>query len=168
MRYKKGSLNLSIQAIVILVMAMAVLGLGLGFIRTLIGQGQTQFEDAIGGVELENPPSTDQPFTVDANIKVKNSGEGSFKVGLYNNGNLGSDAIELKLGTCVPTPAAPMTLRSVAQTISEGNYASYKLIIVGNNAGQGTYVCALYAIKEGGTIPTDIKATKQIQITVTS
>ena len=38
---RKGSLNLSIEAIVIVVIAFVVLGLGLGFVRSQIGSIQS-------------------------------------------------------------------------------------------------------------------------------
>ena len=45
---KKGSLNLSINAIVILILAITMLGLGLAFMRNIFGSATEEFED-IGG-----------------------------------------------------------------------------------------------------------------------
>ena len=42
-RGKKGSLSLSVEAIVILVMAITMLGLGLGFIKSKFGQASETF-----------------------------------------------------------------------------------------------------------------------------
>ncbi len=49
---KKGSLNLSINAVVVIVLAIVMLGLGLGFIRGIFGQGLSQVEDQLK--QLEN------------------------------------------------------------------------------------------------------------------
>ncbi|MBC8501400.1 MAG: hypothetical protein ISS25_04805 [Nanoarchaeota archaeon] len=172
MMNKRGSLNLSIQAIVILVMAMAVLGLGLGFIRTLMGQGQSQFEEAIGSVELDNPPSADEPFTADANIKVKSSKEDSFKAGVYNDGTFTDTSyVKIELGSCIPTAGSAMTIRSLAQQISEGDFASYKSMIKGNSVDAGTYVCELiakgYTTAAAGTaVNPEEKMVKQVEIQV--
>ncbi|MBU1200970.1 MAG: hypothetical protein KJ583_01495 [Nanoarchaeota archaeon] len=84
LRNKKGSLNLSIEAIVILVMAMAVLGLGLGFIRGLITKGQGQFTTAIDNAELENPATAGNPITLDKTVQVKSGGTGIMKMGFFN------------------------------------------------------------------------------------
>jgi hypothetical protein len=42
---KKGSLNLSINAIVVLIMAITLLGLGLGFMKSMFASTTSQFED---------------------------------------------------------------------------------------------------------------------------
>jgi hypothetical protein len=150
-RNKKGSLDISIQAIVILVMAMAVLGLGLGFIRGLIGKGQAQFEEAIGSVELDNPPTAEDPFTSDFKIKVKSTGENSFKAGVYNDGTFSATTyVKINMGSCVPslpagTTGGPLILRSLSQTIAEGQYGSFRGIIEGNGMPTGTYVCKITA-----------------------
>ncbi|MFC2134063.1 hypothetical protein ACFLTH_05545 [Bacteroidota bacterium] len=162
---KNGSLNLSIQAIVILVMAMAVLGLGLGFIRTLMSQGQDQFEDAIGSVELSNPPSSADPFTVDGNINVDSptTKQTSFNVGVYNDGEFdATEVVSLSLGTCSPPkPDGGWEIRSVGQKIPEGSYASYRVLLPGPGTGD-LYVCELKASDGNG------EKVKQIQININS
>ena len=62
---RRGSLQLSINAIVILVMAMVVLGLGLTFIRNLFGGAQENFGRIIDNTQLENPASPDNPITIE-------------------------------------------------------------------------------------------------------
>jgi hypothetical protein len=43
--FKKGSLNLSINAIVVLIMAITLLGLGLGFMKSMFSSTTSQFEE---------------------------------------------------------------------------------------------------------------------------
>jgi len=50
---KKGSLELSINAIVILILAITILGLGLGFIKKQFGALGTQFEDVSAEIKGE-------------------------------------------------------------------------------------------------------------------
>ena len=52
---KKGSLNLSVNAIVILILAITMLGLGLGFVKGMFGKVSGQLEEKIS---QEQEPST--------------------------------------------------------------------------------------------------------------
>ncbi len=54
MRYKKkGSLNLSINAIVVLILAVTMLGLGLGFMKTMFGKATEQFGEVSGSMKQQ-------------------------------------------------------------------------------------------------------------------
>jgi len=50
---KRGSLNLSINAIVILILAITMLGLGLAFMRNIFGGATEEFEKVSGTVEKQ-------------------------------------------------------------------------------------------------------------------
>jgi len=159
---KKASLNLSIQAIVILVMAMAVLGLGLGFIRTLIGQGQGQFETAIDNAQLENPASASQPVTVDRNVEVKQGGSAKIRFGFYNNGDTQTTSWtpSLEGTTCI----ANFELETGAQDVNIGEAKGYEGLLTmktsGTTLGPGDQtICALTFTGAGS---------KQFYVTVTS
>jgi len=157
---KKGSLNLSIQAIVILVMAMAVLGLGLGFIRTLIGQGQNQFTTAIDNAQLENPASAAQPVTVDRNVEVSSSGSAKMKIGFFNKEWTTTSWIPTLDATC----DSKFDLKTGTQTVPIGQGKGYEALLVPAGATVGEeYVCTI-EFKEG----TDVRASKQFFVTVTS
>jgi hypothetical protein len=53
MKYKKSSLNLSINAIVVLILAITLLGLGLGFITKQFGSATESFDDINQQLESE-------------------------------------------------------------------------------------------------------------------
>ena len=53
MRTKKGSLNLSINAIVILILAITMLGLGLAFMRNIFGSATSEFSEVSGTVQKQ-------------------------------------------------------------------------------------------------------------------
>jgi len=61
---KKGSLSLSMNAIVILILAITLLGLGLSFMRGMFGKMTEKMTAAVNVYELENPPTDDNQFTV--------------------------------------------------------------------------------------------------------
>ncbi len=60
---KKGSLNLSMNAIVILILAITLLGLGLSFMRGLFKQMEGKVNEAVSAQELSNPPTMDNVLT---------------------------------------------------------------------------------------------------------
>ncbi len=152
---KKASLNLSIEAIVILVMAMAILGLGLGFIRTLIGQGQNQFEGAIANAKLKNPASSDIPITINPNIVLKKGKLTPIEVGVYNKG-LGAGDIALSIiddtecpisATTQPDATKRLSMSAIPQIIAEGTASGYLASFyaeTGIEAGK-TFICTIKA-----------------------
>ncbi len=83
-KQRKGSLQLSINAIVVLVMAMVVLGLGLGFIRNLIGQGEDKLGGVMSNLDLSNPASASDPLTVLPEVELKRGGTVELQIGFYN------------------------------------------------------------------------------------
>jgi len=163
---KKGSLELSIQAVVILVMAMALLGLGLGFIRTLIGHGQDQFTTAIDNAQLENPASATQPITVDRNVEVKASGNAKMRIGFFNKEWTGpTNGWIPTLGTNCTTD---FTLTSGAQIVSTGEAKGYEALITltpGTTANIGNSSVCTVEFKD---VNSNIVASKQFYITITS
>lgn len=94
-KQKRASLQLSINAIVILVMAMVVLGLGLTFIRGLFDKGTDNLTNVIENTNLKNPASSEEPVTIDSNIKIKQNDEATIDIGFYN---VGSEASGVRPG----------------------------------------------------------------------
>ncbi|MBU0667410.1 MAG: hypothetical protein ABIC91_04530 [Nanoarchaeota archaeon] len=80
---KKGSLNLSIQAIVILVMAMALLGLGLGFIRTMFASGTNKLIGELDNINIMQA-SDSQPIVMTNTVKINKGKYAQLQVSLYN------------------------------------------------------------------------------------
>jgi len=96
---KKGSLQLSINAIVILIMAMVVLGLGLGFIRNLFDRGETNLIKVIDNNQLKNKATYNEPFTLDSKISLKQGASSYILVGVFNK-DTSSKTISVKLTGC--------------------------------------------------------------------
>ena len=88
---KKGSLNLSIEAIVIVVIAFVVLGLGLGFVRTQftqIGDTSTSVQEQISQQILEDLRTGNKPLTFPASKLVLSPREESVQaIGVKNTGD---------------------------------------------------------------------------------
>ncbi|MBN1157544.1 hypothetical protein JXA85_08040 [Candidatus Woesearchaeota archaeon] len=91
MRKKKGSLNLSINAIVVLVMAITLLGLGLAFIRGKMDKASNLIDDVEESIKTQistDFAKTDAKISFPrTTIKVKSSDEYVFAMGIKNINN---------------------------------------------------------------------------------
>ncbi|MFH1174268.1 MAG: hypothetical protein V1725_03990 [archaeon] len=160
--HKKGSLELSVNAIVVLVMAIAVLGLGLAFIRGLIQKGQEKFDVIITGTELENPARADKPLVVDAELAVKRGSFGKMVGSVYNvdtapinvspvgycpNGTVNNYSINITTGSMLPVP--------------DGQAIGFRAgIAVDSTVPIGTYTCIMDLFKNWTDPSTGPQVTK--------
>jgi len=84
---KRGSLNLSIEAIVIVVIAFTVLGLGLAFVKSQIGdltKTSTQVQSSIRDKILEDMRSSGKKLSMTQDIKLERGKEVVENVGIVN------------------------------------------------------------------------------------
>jgi len=85
----RGSLNLSINAIVVLILAITMLGLGLGFVRNMFGETTSQFSEVSEGIKdqlMKDMQESKQKLTFLKNeITVESGDEISLYFGLHNN-----------------------------------------------------------------------------------
>ncbi len=88
---KKGSLNLSINAIVILILAITMLGLGLAFIRNIFGSATEEFEDIGGEVKkqmIEEMKASDDVVELSRpKVELKAGASTQLYIGFKNEGN---------------------------------------------------------------------------------
>ncbi len=95
MMRKKGSLNLSIEAIVIIVIAFIVLGLGLGFVRGIFEQGTGLTQNALvsAGDNIKDAiQKSNEPLYFPKDTLAIGAGKQSFEaLGIRNVGDLAGD-----------------------------------------------------------------------------
>ncbi|HIH38804.1 hypothetical protein J4460_03430 [Candidatus Woesearchaeota archaeon] len=72
---RKGSLSLSINAIVVLILAITMLSLGLTFMRGMFGKMSATTSTSIDAIEVTNPPTEDNPITTTPNKLELREGE---------------------------------------------------------------------------------------------
>ncbi len=110
---KKGSMELSINAIVILIIAMTVLGLGITFIRSMFKSATGKLATGIENVDLAEQPSADKPITMPQTIEASRGGTVGVNIGFYNAGDQEITAqpaiTNVCKGTYIPAPPAPPT-----------------------------------------------------------
>ena len=81
--HKKGSLELSVNAIVIIILAIALLGLGLMFVRNFLGAGSEQLMKNMLNVEIQNPASSIEPITA-TDVQLQTGGKAvKVPIGFY-------------------------------------------------------------------------------------
>ncbi len=85
---KKGSLNLSINAIVVLIMAVALLGLGLGFLRNMFGNLEGQLGDISKDTEqriIQDLENREDRLSLDkTHFEIKQGKQDETYIGLRN------------------------------------------------------------------------------------
>lgn len=79
----RGSLSLSVNAIVVFILAFAMLGVGLFFVNKVRGSIDIDPNSFLPANQLKNPPSSDDPLTIDNEIKMKPSEEKRLTLGFY-------------------------------------------------------------------------------------
>ncbi|MBU0667409.1 MAG: hypothetical protein ABIC91_04525 [Nanoarchaeota archaeon] len=101
---RKGSLNLSIEAIVILVMAMAVLGLGLGFIRTMFASGTDKLVGELDNINIMQA-SESNPIVMTNTVKVNKGKYAQLQASVYNKVDTRLIPYDIDVGGCAGSSA---------------------------------------------------------------
>jgi hypothetical protein len=84
-RNKKGSLSLSMEAIVILILAIVMLGLGLTFVRSMFSNIQNRANQALEVGDLTNKPTEADPVVFSpSRVELREGQRTDIQVGFYN------------------------------------------------------------------------------------
>ena len=176
---KKGSLELSINAIVVLVLAITMLGLGIAFTKGKFSELGSRIEIP----EPDLPATADDPISLPANeIKVSTKKDTVFTINVYNDGLLPPTVSPDIECDCTTDTTAYLTLDtdggtnptevlSVAgQSVPNGADAGFKIIVPqldvaadGWAPGISVCVCTIQVLETGG----GVAASKQINFKVT-
>ena len=169
--FKKGSLELSVNAIVIIILAIALLGLGLMFIRNFLGAGSEQLMKNMLNVEIQNPASSIEPITVsDINLQSGATKAVKVPIGFYCNSASACENAKPTLSCNGGAASNPPTSFDVAPktTVTAHGSMSYIALIdakeSANDIDAGSYVCTVKVDKEGGA--ENWAQSKQITLTV--
>jgi hypothetical protein len=92
MGIKKGSISLSINAIIIIILAVVMLGLGLTFIRGSFSKTSAQLEQQLATENEPPTPDSSNPITFSREvIKTQSKATEIIKISVYNPTNLNWD-----------------------------------------------------------------------------
>lgn len=174
---KKGSLELSITAIVVIVIAFVVLGLGLTLTRTIFKGAEEQLPKAIALTELEAEPTPTNPITISDRIELSRGKTKELKIGYYNTDADSHENVYLTITGCIASAAVAQdkinpdtlpTLTSEPQTVNPSDAAAYNVILTENDLlGGFTYICTIAAVSGEGP-NRDVHQTKQFFLYVTA
>lgn len=111
MMNKRGSLELSANAIVILIIAITILGLGLGFVRNLFGSLAEKIGLEAENIDFSEPPTAIRPITMVKNMDLAKGKQVKLKIGFFNNKNCDEEEIEYvpMFRNCVSSEILPDT-----------------------------------------------------------
>ncbi len=144
MNNKKGSLELSVNAIVILIIALAILGLVIGFAVSKFRDLADDFEDD----GQKTPEATSQdPITLPGGankITLEKGKDKSFEISVYNSGNTAIDPKANLALTCSPSDVGSDIFETPTTNIDAGQIKSVPILAkVASDDSVGQYSCEL-------------------------
>lgn len=145
---KKGSLNLSIQAIVIIVIAFVVLGLTLTVTDLIFGGLEEKIPGVFDLTQLESEPTSENPITL-GDVKIGRDQSLTMGVGFYNKGEGTASGATFGVVNCLSQGGGeidPLNIpgvTSISQTVGPSDAAAYKIIFQENGLTAGKYICTI-------------------------
>jgi hypothetical protein len=115
---KRGSLELSVNAIVIFIIAFAMLGVGLFFINKVRNTVDIDPGSFIPANQMKNPPSSEDPLTIDSEVKMKNGDKKKITLGFYPKTNPPTTGIGFYISECVNSANNQRIFRDLATDIN--------------------------------------------------
>jgi len=147
---KRGSLNLSVNAIVVFVLAFALLSVGLGFTYMFRERGEAGLASLLNFEDLKEPPSSDKPLTIDREVNIRRGSSLQLDIGYYNSDSGPHNAVQLLIEQCftetgTETSTKP-TIASVPQQVDASEGVGFRVIMKADDMPGGqTYICKLKA-----------------------
>ena len=150
---KKGSLSLSVNAIVIFVLAFAMLGFGIFIIQKLQGQTDPAISTAFDLGDLSAPPTSQNPVVISEKIQMKSTETKRFGIGIYNTKDTALTTVAPEFLQCtgldVPGTDAKIKIETLPVSIDASTSYAYTTNIVSVGATKGNYICEI-GIKDEG------------------
>jgi hypothetical protein len=148
MMNKKGSLALSITAIVTIVIAFVVLGLGLTLTKTIFKGAQDKLPEAFAVTQLEAEPTSENPITISQTVDIGRGESKTMTIGYYNRRATTATDATFTVSSCLDpntgdeTPNKP-TVASISQSIGPSDSAGFSIIMTEQELTAGQYICTI-------------------------
>ncbi len=168
---KKGSLELSVNAIVIFVLAFAMLGVGLYIVNIVRETVAPEIYGAPNLNQLKNPPSTETPITIPQDVTLKKGKEAKLEIAYYNKESRVANDAKIGISNCISPDNVeiafdkavgsedtnPVMVISPRGDIGSSEAGLYKIKLVDNSKKTdekyklttGAYTCTLIAYNGG-------------------
>jgi len=168
---KRGSLNLSINAIVVLILAITMLGLGLSFMRNIFGGATEEFTKVSGTVEKQMIDQMKESNKVvdlsNPNLEIEIGGSDQIFIGLKNEQQAAMDftinpivceSLNPEQLVCGGATGVEINYIGTPQTIQGGEVKVLPINVkVSTQANEGTCYCNIdVADNEGGKETTEL------------
>ncbi|HLD07077.1 MAG TPA: hypothetical protein VJC16_06125 [Candidatus Nanoarchaeia archaeon] len=143
MGQKRGSLSLSVNAIVVLVLAVIIMSFAITFIQKYLREAEVGISGQFP--ELEVPVSAENPIGIGNNFLIKPGEERRVTVGVYNNQNNDVTISNFQID-CPNSPAAPQIQPGFETgSVSRNEVGKFKMVIKGLNGMQNNAICKISA-----------------------
>lgn len=166
MMKKKGTLALSITAIVVIVIAFVVLGLGLSLTRTIFKGAEQKLPEAFAVTQLEAEPTSENPITISQTVEIGRNDKKTMTVGFYNADTMSAEDATFAITDCLDVTENKPEVSSISQKVSPNTAAGFSIILTENGLAPDTYICTLAVCK--GDDCADPYEAKQFFLAVTS
>lgn len=152
---RKGSLSLSINAIVVLVIGIVVLGLSLGMIRGWFGIAQKEVGGLLDVSDIKSHADASIPLRMPSEVSVDVGKTADITIAYYNRGADTRQGAQPVLGSCqivAGTGNLPLAtnLISIPTDVGGSSEQAYKAIFNAEGLTQGTYLCQISMSGTGG------------------
>lgn len=166
---KKGTLALSITAIVVIVIAFVVLGLGLSLTRTIFKGAEEKLPEAFAVTKLEAEPTAANPITISQTIEIGRNDEKTMTVGFYNRDINTADDATFVIDSCLDVldDEKPI-MKSIPQNVGANTATGYSVKLTENGLAPGTYICTLAVCKNDDCETQEPYETEQFFLRVVS
>ena len=166
---KRGSMALSMNAIVVIILAMAMLGVGIFIVNKIRGEAAGVID--IETPSLKSPADATNPVVLgQEEFEVKQGESKSVRVSVFNTEASQATGVYLKIVNCRPTGQEATLFNSGGagsnllqnMVIPQRSEQTYRIEITGTNTAD-TYMCTLEA---GNAATTSVYGTADMMVKV--
>ena len=161
---KRGSLDLSITAIVVIVIAFVVLGLGLSLTKTIFKGAQDKLPEAFAVTQLESEPTSENPITIAQTVEISRTDAKTMSIGFYNRGENTAVGATFLIQSCLKKDQTAVeadelpSIASISQNVPPSSAQGYSIILTENGLTAGTYICTITVACVSGSSGCDASA----------
>jgi len=145
---KKGSLELSVVAIVVIVIAFVVLGLGLSLTRTIFKGAESKLPEAFDLTKLEAEPTSENPITIAQTVEIDRNKAETMNIGFYNKHDGTAFSSVFWISGCLTKEGQAVinnlpTIASTSMDVGASDAKAYSIILNENGLTADTYICTM-------------------------
>jgi hypothetical protein len=151
----KGSVSLSVNAIVILVLGLAMMGFGLFVINELRDNSISVWDEIFNRHSFLTEADSENLVAVSKDISLRKNGGQTLRVQVYNDENIDFiDVLPQVIKCSSEGVGSSISTVGVPRTISPGTTEEFLIRFVSEGANPGSYICDI-GVTDGTTAITE-------------